>query len=120
LLAVLPALLAFFPAVLPRFSMLLALLPVLLALLPALPALFLPLLTIPGLVAATTALALTITLAPGSVSASAVPASPAPAWLVASVTSTHVFLLVLSIDLHDSVSCTRSGIGVTPGWSTLA
>jgi hypothetical protein len=111
MLAVLPALLALFPPLLPC-------LPVLLALLPALLALFPPLLAIHGLVLipATTA-ALGIALAPGSVSASA---APAPAWLVASVSSVssvspaHVFLLVLSIALHDSVSCTRSGTGVTP------
>jgi hypothetical protein len=119
LLAVVPALLALFPALLPCLPVLLALLSVLLALLPALLALFLPLLTIPGpvLVPATTAaLALTISLASGSVSASALPASTAPARLVASVSSAHVFLLVLSIALHDSLSCTRSEIGVTSGW----
>jgi hypothetical protein len=112
LLAVLPALLALFPPLLPCLPVLLALLAVLLALLPALLALFLALLTIRGpvLVPATTA-ALAISLASGSVSASAVPAS---AWLVASVSSAHVFLLVLSIALHDSVSCTRSVTGVTP------
>jgi hypothetical protein len=119
LLAVVPALLALFPALLPCLPVLLALLSVLLALLPALLALFLPLLTIPGpvLVPATTAaLALTISLASGSVSASALPASTAPARLVTSVSSAHVFLLVLSIALHDSLSCTRSEIGVTSGW----
>jgi hypothetical protein len=119
LLAVVPALPALFPALLPCLPVLLALLSVLLALLPALLALFLPLLTIPGpvLVPATTAaLALTISLASGSVSASALPASTAPARLVASVSSAHVFLLVLSIALHDSLSCTRSEIGVTSGW----
>ena len=117
LLAVLPALLALFPPLLPRFPVLLALLAVLLALLPALLTLFLPLLTIPGpvLVPATTAaLALTISLASGSVSASAVPASTAPAWLVASVSSAHEFLLIFSIVSHVSLSCTRSGRGVTP------
>jgi hypothetical protein len=89
----------------------------LLAVLPALLTLFLPLLTIPGpvLVPATTAaLALTISLASGSVSASAVPASTAPAWLVASVSSAHEFLLIFSIVSHVSLSCTRSGRGVTP------
>jgi hypothetical protein len=114
LLAVLPALLALFPPLLPCFPVLLA---VLLALLPALLTLFLPLLTIPGpvLVPATTAaLALTISLASGSVSASAVPASTAPAWLVASVSSAHEFLLIFSIVSHVSLSCTRSGRGVTP------
>jgi hypothetical protein len=114
LLAVLPALLALFPPLLPCLPVLLA---VLLALLPALLALFLPLLTIPGpvLVPATTAaLALTISLASGSVSASAVPASTAPAWLVASVSSAHEFLLIFSIVSHVSLSCTRSGRGVTP------
>ena len=115
LLAVLPALLALFPTLLPCLPVLLALLSVLLALLPALLALFLALLAIHGLVliSATTA-ALTISLASGSVSASAAPAS---AWLVASVSSVspaHVFLLVLSIAVHNSVSCTRSGTGVTP------
>jgi hypothetical protein len=117
LLAVFPALLALFPALLPCLPVLLALLAVLLALLPALLALFPALLTIPGpvLVPATTAaLALMISLASGSVSASAVPASTAPAWLVASVPSAHEFLPILSIALHDSVSCTRSVTGVTP------
>jgi hypothetical protein len=66
--------------------------------------------------ATTAALALTISLASGSVSASALPASTAPARLVTSVSSAHVFLLVLSIALHDSLSCTRSEIGVTSGW----
>jgi hypothetical protein len=82
LLAVVPALPALFPALLPCLPVLLALLSVLLALLPALLALFLPLLTIPGpvLVPATTAaLALTISLASGSVSASAcLPPRPPP------------------------------------------
>ena len=115
MLALLPALLALIPPLLPRLPVLLALLAMLLALLPALLALFLALLTIHGpvLVPATTA-ALAIALASGSVSASAVPAS---AWLVASVSSVspaHEFLLVISIALHDSVSCTRSVTGVTP------
>jgi hypothetical protein len=115
MLAVLPALLALFPPLLPCLPVLLALLAVLLALLPALLALFPALLAIHGLVLipATTA-ALAIALSPGSVSASA---APAPTWLVASVSSVspaHVFLLVLSIALHNSVSCTRSGTGVTP------
>jgi hypothetical protein len=108
LLALLPALLALFPPLLPC-------LPVLLALLPALLALFLALLTIRGpvLVLPTTA-TLAIALASGSVSAFAVPAS---AWLVASVSPVspaHDFLLVVSIAQNDSVSCTRSGTGVTP------
>jgi hypothetical protein len=105
LLALLPALLALFPPLLPC-------LPVLLALLPALLALFLALLTIRGpvLVIPTTA-TLAIALASGSVSAFAVPAS---AWLVASVSPAHDFLLVVSIAQNYSVSCTRSGTGVTP------
>jgi hypothetical protein len=108
LLALLPALLALFLALLPC-------LPVLLALLPALLALFLALLTIHGpvLVLPTTA-TLAIALASGSVSAFAVPAS---AWLVASVSPispAHELLLVVSIAQNDSVSCTRSGTGVTP------
>jgi hypothetical protein len=105
LLALLPALLALFPPLLPC-------LPVLLALLPALLALFLALLTIlgPVLVLPTTA-TLAIALASGSVSAFAVPAS---AWLVASVSPAHEFLLVVSMAHNDSVSFTRSGTGVTP------
>jgi hypothetical protein len=105
LLALLPALLALFPPLLPR-------LPVLLALLLALLALFLALLTIRGpvLVLLTTA-TLAIALASGSVTAFAVPAS---AWLVASVSPAHEFLLVVSIAQNYSVSCTRSGTGVTP------
>jgi hypothetical protein len=105
LLVLLPALLALFPALLPC-------LPVLLALLLALLALLLALLTIHGpvLVLPTTA-ALAIALASGFVCVSAVPAS---AWLVGSVSPAHEFLLVLSIAQDDSVSCTRSGTGVTP------
>ena len=40
-------------------------------------------------------------------------AVPASAWLVGSVSPAHEFLLVLSIAQDDSVSCTRSGTGVT-------
>jgi hypothetical protein len=111
LLVLLPALLALFPALLPCFPVLLALLLALLALLLALLALFPALLPIHGpvLVLPTTA-ALAIALASGFVSVSAVPAS---AWLVGSVSPAHEFLLVLSIAQDDSVSCTRSGTGVT-------
>ena len=105
LLALLPALLALFPPLLPC-------LPVLLALLFALLALFLALLTIRGPVLVVPTIAtLAIALASGSVSAFAVPAS---AWLVASVSPAHEFLLVVSIAQNYSVSCTRSGTGVTP------
>ena len=103
LLALLPALLALFPP-------LLTCLPVLLALLPALLALFLALLTIRGPVPVLpTTATLAIALASGSVSAFAV-----PAWLVASVSPAHEFLLVASVAQNDSVSCTRSGTSVTP------
>jgi hypothetical protein len=96
-------LLALFPPLLPRLLVLLALLAVLLALLPALLALFLALLPVPGPVLVPAMAALSIALA-----------STAPAWLVASVSpAAHESLLVLSIASHDSVSCTRSGTGVT-------
>jgi hypothetical protein len=102
LLALFPALLALFPPLLPC-------LPVLLALLFALLALFLALLTIRGPVLVVPTIAtLAIALASRSVSAFAV-----PAWLVASVSPAHEFLLVVSIAQNDSVSCTRSGTGVT-------
>jgi len=98
LLALLPALFALFPPFLPCLAVLLALLAVFLALFPALLALFLTTLTIPGPVlipATTAAFALTVSLASGSVSASAVPASTAPAGLVASISSAHEFLLII-------------------------
>ena len=89
LLAILTALLALFAALLSCLPVLLSLLAALLALLAALLALVLALLTIRGLVPAMpAALAVTVALAPGPVSA--------PARLVASVSSTHFFLLVLS------------------------
>jgi hypothetical protein len=104
LLVLLPALLALFPALLPCFPVLLALLLALLALFPALLPIHGPVLVLP------TTAALAIALASGFVSVSAVPAS---AWLVGSVSPAHEFLLVLSIAQDDSVSCTRSGTGVT-------
>jgi hypothetical protein len=124
LLALLPALLALFLALLTCLPVLLAALLALLAilaLLPALLALFPALLTIHGpvLVLPTTA-ALAIALASGFICVSAVPAS---AWLVASVSPVspaHEFLLVLSIAQNDSVSCTRSGTGVTPAGKSVS
>jgi hypothetical protein len=121
LLALLPALLALFLALLTCLPVLLAALLALLAilaLLPALLALFPALLTIHGpvLVLPTTA-ALAIALASGFICVSAVPAS---AWLVASVSPAHEFLLVLSIAQNDSVSCTRSGTGVTPAGKSVS
>jgi hypothetical protein len=106
LLALLPALLALFLALLTCLPVLLAALLALLALL----ALFPALLTIRGPVPVLpTTATLAIAIASGSVSAFAV-----PAWLVASVSPAHEFLLVVSIAQYDSVSCTRSGTGVTP------
>ena len=76
----------------------------------------LPTVPAPVAIPGTTALAMTVALA--SVSCPAlVPAVPARLVGATSVSSAHRFLLLKLLVLHDGVSCTRSGAGVTSGCS---
>jgi hypothetical protein len=91
---------------------LLALLPLLLSLLLAFFSLLLTLLA--AFLLAIPATARTVMPASGPVvTPTFSPAAPAGLVAAASLSSAHEFLLLLS-SLHDGVSCTRSGTGVTP------